>query len=62
MRALLPVRLESESFVLETRNKTERMRVIRFVGSFAWADLEVRPEQRRFIDRIVGRLELGADR
>ena len=46
--------------MLKILKKTERMRLIRFVCSFAWADLEVRPEERRFIDRIMRRLELDA--
>ena len=46
--------------VLKTLKKTERLRLIRFVCSFAWADLEVRPEERQFIEKIVKRLELSA--
>ena len=34
------------------------MRLLQFVCSFAWADLEVRPEERRFVAKLVDQLEL----
>ena len=42
-------------------NPADRIRLMQFVCSFAWADLEVRPEERKFIGDLVLRLELGAD-
>lgn len=39
----------------------ERLQLLKFVCSFAWADLEVRPEERAFVARMVERLALGAD-
>jgi uncharacterized tellurite resistance protein B-like protein len=38
----------------------QRLQLIKFVCSFAWADLEVRPEERSFVARLVERLELDA--
>lgn len=34
---------------------------MRFVCSFAWADLEIRPEERDFIIKMITRLELNED-
>ena len=42
-------------------SREERMRLMRFVCSFAWADLEVKDAERRFIANLVGRLELDDD-
>ncbi len=36
----------------------ERLRLMKFVCSFAWADLKIRPEERAFVSRMIGRLEL----
>jgi hypothetical protein len=36
----------------------DRMRLMRFVCSFAWADLEVQPEERAFLTRLIERLHL----
>ena len=41
--------------------QTERMRLMKFVCSFAWADFEVRPEERAFISRLVRSLELDRE-
>jgi uncharacterized tellurite resistance protein B-like protein len=42
-------------------DRSERMRLMKFVCSFAWADLEVRPEERRFIADMVAKLTLDDD-
>ena len=39
----------------------ERLNLLKFVCSFAWADLEIRSEERRFIKRLVERLDLDPD-
>ncbi|MCS6799705.1 MAG: TerB family tellurite resistance protein [Myxococcota bacterium] len=39
----------------------QRLQLLRFVCSFAWADLEVRPSERRFVEKLVRRLGLGPD-
>jgi uncharacterized tellurite resistance protein B-like protein len=47
--------------MLEALDRTERLRLMKFVCSFAWADLEIRQEERDFVARLIERLELGAD-
>lgn len=47
--------------MLEELESPQRLQLLQFVCSFAWADLEVRDEEREFIKRIVDRLELGAE-
>ena len=37
------------------------MLLLRFVCSFAWVDLEIRPEEREMVARLVGRMELNED-
>jgi len=46
---------------LEGLNDRERLNLLKFVCSFAWADLEIRPEERAFIKRLVERLELPSE-
>ncbi len=42
-------------------SREDRMRLMRFVCSFAWADLEVQQEEREFVARLVRRLQLNGD-
>ena len=44
--------------MLERLERGEKMRLMKFVCSFAWADLEIRPEEREFIREMVSRLSL----
>lgn len=44
---------------LKALAREDRMLLLRFVCSFAWADLSVAPEERRFIGDLVERLDLG---
>jgi uncharacterized tellurite resistance protein B-like protein len=46
--------------VLDDLDARQRLQLIKFVCSFAWADLEVRAEERSFVARLVDRLELDA--
>jgi uncharacterized tellurite resistance protein B-like protein len=46
---------------LSTLSHEERLRLLRFVCSFAWADLEVTPPEREAVARLVTRMELGRD-
>ena len=39
----------------------ERLRLMRFVCSFAWADLEIRAEERAFVRRLSEQLNLNAE-
>ncbi len=58
-----PARAEraEEETMLDQLDQRERMRLVQFVCSFAWADLEIQPEERVFISRLIQRLELGED-
>lgn len=47
--------------MLSDLNAADRLRLMQFVCSFAWADLEVRPEERSFVGDLVKRLGLAAD-
>ena len=46
--------------MLEQLDRSERLRLVEFVCSFAWADFEVQPEERSFISRLIRRLDLDA--
>ena len=39
-------------------DRGERLQLMKFVCSFAWADLEIRPEEREFVARMIRRLGL----
>ena len=47
--------------MLTELNKEERLRLVRFVCSFAWADLHVSTEERLYVGRLVARLKLSAE-
>ncbi|MFW6049573.1 MAG: TerB family tellurite resistance protein [Myxococcota bacterium] len=42
-------------------DREDRLRLMKFVCSFAWADLEVRDEERDFVARMVRSLELDPE-
>ena len=44
--------------MLEALDKEDRLQLMRFVCSFAWADLEVTDRERDFIIKLVVRLDL----
>ena len=44
---------------MDQLNRDDRLRLVKFVCSFAWADLEIHPEERIFVDHIVRSLELN---
>jgi uncharacterized tellurite resistance protein B-like protein len=46
--------------MLDDLDASERLQLIKFVCSFAWADLEVSAEERTFVARLVERLDLDA--
>lgn len=41
--------------------KQDRLRLMGFVCSFAWADLEVQEGERALVRKLVGQLELDSD-
>lgn len=46
---------------MQRLKKSDRMRLMRFVCSFAWADLEIQKEERVFVGKLVKQLELDED-
>jgi hypothetical protein len=47
--------------MLHELDREDRLRLMRFVCSFAWADLEVREGERTFVLKLVKQLKLDAD-
>ncbi len=43
---------------MDELNRADRLRLVKFLCSFAWADLEVRSEERAFVERVVQQLQL----
>jgi len=39
-------------------DREDRLRLMKFVCSFAWADLEIQDEEREFIGKLVAQLDL----
>ncbi len=39
-------------------NNEDRLRLVRFLCSFAWADLEVSGNEREYLAKVIDRLEL----
>ena len=50
---------EMETRTMDQLDRKDRLRLVKFVCSFAWADLEIRPEERTFVDHIVKSLKLN---
>jgi tellurite resistance protein len=50
-----------EETALRELTREERLLLMRFVCSFAWADLEVKPEERELVARLIHRLELDPE-
>ena len=48
-----------ETGTIDQLNRKDRLRLVKFVCSFAWADLEIHPEERAFVDHIVRSLQLN---
>jgi len=47
--------------MLDALNKEDRLQLMRFVCSFAWADLEIADAERDFIVKMVVRLDLDEE-
>ena len=47
--------------LLNKLDSRERLRLMKFVCSFAWADLTVRPAERAFVAQLIRRRDLGDD-
>lgn len=48
--------------MLGSLSREDRLRLMEFVCAFAWADLEIQNEERHFVDKLVEKLDLEADR
>jgi len=46
---------------METLSKDDRLLLLKFVCAFAWADLEVQNQERKFVHRLVKQLKLDSD-
>ena len=46
---------------MQTLTKEDRLSLMRFVCSFAWADFEVQDEERTFIGKLINALELDSE-
>jgi uncharacterized tellurite resistance protein B-like protein len=47
--------------MLDKLSRTDRLRLMRFICSFAWADLDVHSKERSFVTRMVKRLKLDEE-
>ena len=47
--------------MLDKLSREDRLRLMRFICSFAWADLEIQPEEHRFVALMVERLGLDEE-
>ncbi|MRG96759.1 TerB family tellurite resistance protein [Polyangium spumosum] len=47
--------------MLKNLSREDRLRVMRFVCSFAWADLEIKPKERALVHKMVKELHLEPD-
>ena len=47
--------------MLDQLDRRDRLRLVEFVCSFAWADFEIAPEERVFVARLIRRLGLDED-
>lgn len=43
-------------------DREDRLRLMRFVCSFAWADLEVQTSEKQVVDKLIQKFELEDDR
>ena len=48
--------------MIEDLSRDDRLRLMKFVCSFAWADLEIQDDERKFVDKMIKKLELEDDR
>jgi uncharacterized tellurite resistance protein B-like protein len=48
--------------MLEELTREDRLRLMKFVCAFAWADLEIQDEERTMVNRLIERFGLEQDR
>lgn len=49
------------SVTIEDLGSEDRMRLMRFVCTFAWADLEIQEAEQSFVQKLMDRLEFDDD-
>jgi uncharacterized tellurite resistance protein B-like protein len=47
--------------MLQALSPEDRLLLVKFVCAFAWTDLEITDNERRFVERLVERLGLGPE-
>jgi hypothetical protein len=47
--------------MFEQLSRDERMLLLRFVCAFAWTDLRIHDGERKFVERLIGRMQLSSD-
>lgn len=47
--------------MLNELTKEDRLKLVKFVCSFAWADLQITDSERRFVQKLVRKLKLDDD-
>src|SRR3954470_16955737 len=47
--------------MFEQLSRDDRLLLLRFVCAFAWTDLEIRDGERKFVERLVQRMQLSAE-
>lgn len=47
--------------MLDQLDRADRLRLMKFVCSFAWADLEVQEAERGFVARLVAKMDLDEE-
>lgn len=47
--------------MFEQLSRDDRMLLLRFVCAFAWTDLEIHDGERRFVERLIERMQLSED-
>lgn len=46
---------------MQALDREDRLRLMKFICSFAWADLEIQDDERKFIGKLVKELELDEE-
>ena len=47
--------------MFESLSREDRLLLLRFVCAFAWTDLEIKDGERKFVARLMERMQLSAD-
>lgn len=47
--------------MFEQLSHEQRMLLLKFVCAFAWTDLQIQPGERKFVERLMDRMQLGPE-